>query len=137
MYEKTIGSDRATPCIEGSPGVHIALESSSDLYRLQPGLERAGEDSLDESFQSVFEIPQHHRNTLAVEETEVSQRDRPGTILRHSFGWVPRASGGIGRHAGFRFLCSKGREGSSPSSRTIAMPRDALHRCLGALFAFG
>ena len=29
-----------------------------------------------------------------------------------------RASGGIGRRAGFRFLCPKGREGSSPSSRT-------------------
>ncbi len=30
-----------------------------------------------------------------------------------------RASGGIGRRAGFRFLCPKGREGSSPSSPTI------------------
>ncbi len=30
----------------------------------------------------------------------------------------PRASGGIGRRAGFRCLCPKGCEGSSPSSRT-------------------
>ncbi len=33
-----------------------------------------------------------------------------------------RASGGIGRRAGFRFLCPKGREGSSPSSRTALTP---------------
>ena len=46
---------------------------------------------------------------------------------RHSlFGLLPdpipsigtRASGGIGRRAGFRCLCPSGCEGSSPSSRT-------------------
>ena len=31
-----------------------------------------------------------------------------------------RASGGIGRRAGFRFLCPQGREGSSPSSPTTS-----------------
>src|SRR6476620_10636433 len=36
-----------------------------------------------------------------------------------------RASGGIGRRAGFRFLCPKGCEGSSPSSRTT---HAAVHR---------
>src|SRR3954467_12176362 len=30
----------------------------------------------------------------------------------------PRASGGIGRRAGFRFLCPKGRGGSTPPSPT-------------------
>ena len=40
-----------------------------------------------------------------------------------------RASGGIGRRAGFRFLCPKGREGSSPSSRTpLVLPRSPRHR---------
>ncbi len=41
------------------------------------------------------------------------------TVLEVS-SWLllTRASGGIGRRAGFRFLCPKGREGSSPSSRT-------------------
>ena len=31
---------------------------------------------------------------------------------------IPRASGGIGRRAGFRCQCPKGRGGSSPPSRT-------------------
>lgn len=35
-----------------------------------------------------------------------------------------RASGGIGRRAGFRFLCPKGREGSSPSSPTVKLQGD-------------
>ena len=35
-----------------------------------------------------------------------------------SISGAARASGGIGRRAGFRFLCPKGCEGSSPSSRT-------------------
>ena len=43
----------------------------------------------------------------------------------------PRASGGIGRRAGFRFLCPKGREGSSPSSRTAPSHTDCLRQgCL-------
>ena len=53
---------------------------------------------------------------------------------RHSlFGLLPdpipsigtRASGGIGRRAGFRCLCPSGCEGSSPSSRTIPHRSDA------------
>ena len=53
---------------------------------------------------------------------------------RHSlFGLLPdpipsidtRASGGIGRRAGFRCLCPSGCEGSSPSSRTIFQQVDA------------
>jgi hypothetical protein len=32
----------------------------------------------------------------------------------------PRASGGIGRRAGFRFLCPKGRGGSTPPSPTTS-----------------
>src|ERR1700720_2722638 len=41
----------------------------------------------------------------------VSYRDR-----------VARASGGIGRRAGFRFLCPKGCGGSSPPSPTPRLP---------------
>src|SRR5690242_15802381 len=36
-----------------------------------------------------------------------------------------RASGGIGRRAGFRFLCPQGRGGSSPPSRTLPRRRVA------------
>jgi hypothetical protein len=39
----------------------------------------------------------------------------------------PRASGGIGRRAGFRFLCPKGCGGSSPPSRTIRWDRSHNH----------
>ena len=37
-----------------------------------------------------------------------------------------RASGGIGRRAGFRFLCPQGRGGSSPPSRTLSDVRRAV-----------
>ena len=42
------------------------------------------------------------------------RRRRPSA----TFGTSTRASGGIGRRAGFRFLCPKGRGGSSPPSPT-------------------
>ncbi len=47
-------------------------------------------------------------------------------LIGETGGTLPdaaRASGGIGRRAGFRFLCPQGREGSSPSSRThLSLP---------------
>ena len=56
-----------------------------------------------------------------------------GKPSRSLFGLLPdpipsidtRASGGIGRRAGFRGLCPSGCEGSSPSSRTIPHRSDA------------
>ena len=39
-----------------------------------------------------------------------------------------RASGGIGRRAGFRFLCPQGRGGSSPPSRTCLLDTGSAHR---------
>src|SRR5918992_5013643 len=48
-------------------------------------------------------------------------------LLRRSRGQglpsTARASGGIGRRAGFRFLCPQGRGGSSPPSPTHHMTR--------------
>ena len=56
-----------------------------------------------------------------------------GKPRRSLFGLLPdpipsidtRASGGIGRRAGFRCLCPSGCEGSSPSSRTRLQQLDA------------
>src|SRR5438034_9915306 len=44
----------------------------------------------------------------------------------------PRASGGIGRRAGFRFLCPKGRGGSTPPSPTVADDRRCGARSPGS-----
>jgi hypothetical protein len=42
-----------------------------------------------------------------------------GSPVTRDYCWrVARASGGIGRRAGFRFLCPKGCGGSSPPSPT-------------------
>ena len=51
----------------------------------------------------------------------------PSTTL----GRFPRASGGIGRRAGFRFLCPKGCGGSSPPSPTLPAARIAFLVVLG------
>ena len=45
-----------------------------------------------------------------------------------------RASGGIGRRAGFRCLCPSGREGSSPFSRTLINKAKVSNRVLKLLF---
>ena len=61
--------------------------------------------------------------------------DRVGAQQRQSANLKPspRASGGIGRRAGFRFLCPKGRGGSTPPSRTtpelpVRLERTGKHR---------
>lgn len=46
-----------------------------------------------------------------------------------------RASGGIGRLAGFRCQCSQGRAGSSPASRTI-MWKSRSHNDGGIFYIF-
>ena len=45
-----------------------------------------------------------------------------------------RASGGIGRRAGFRCLCPSGREGSSPFLRTLINKAKVSNRVLKLLF---
>ena len=65
-----------------------------------------------------------------------------GKPRRSLFGLLPdpipsidtRASGGIGRRAGFRCLCPSGCEGSSPSSRTLINKAKVSNRVLKLLF---
>lgn len=62
------------------------------------------------------------------------ERTRPGRTVRRKCGSPrqhPCAGGGIGRRAGFRFQCPKGRGGSTPPSRTErerVSPGDENHR---------
>jgi hypothetical protein len=99
-----VGRDEAVHA-HGPVEVHLPGDTASELDGLYPAAKRLREDALDQPLQPLLELMQSH---LSGEHTHAA----PGTLRG------PRASGGIGRRAGFRFLCPKGRGGSSPPSPT-------------------
>ena len=117
---------------ERAAGVELAHEPATDL----DGLEAAAEGlarrcprpaaracARTAGVPSSDDIPAAVHSLSTARMTSATSR----TVL------VPcpaRASGGIGRRAGFRFLCPQGRGGSSPPSPTLAMSRDIVDRSL-------
>jgi hypothetical protein len=105
-------------------------EFAAQFDRVETTAEHPGEGALDEVFQPTFEsLDTHGAHDTHLRATRRSTGSifppcslRSGCAQRPSNLYAvrrkPRASGGIGRRAGFRFQCPKGREGSSPSSRT-------------------
>jgi len=104
--------------------VHLARQSAAELHRLKLNAKRLGERSLDEALQAALKLLESHPSTripagragpLAVDGNEAC---RATVFIATIVVGIARASGGIGRRAGFRFLCPQGRGGSSPPSPT-------------------
>src|SRR5581483_2873408 len=106
---------RAPADVDGAVVVHLPHEPAAELDGAQAAAEGACEDTLHHSLESPFESGQAHGRPLYA-----------GLV---TWPTVTRASGGIGRRAGFRFLCPQGRGGSSPPSPTRFSQVTAYARC--------
>ena len=106
---------------EGSARVEHVRDPSPDLDGLQPAAEGLVEGALDQPLEPALEPLESHA-TRSVPVTPFAPtftgantgKDGTTSLVRSPL----RASGGIGRRAGFRCLCSQERGGSSPPSPT-------------------
>src|SRR5690606_39571008 len=110
--------------------VHLPGQAAGELDGSDARPEGAGERALDHAFQPPCETTDRHEwagyrcapsFTLSGAGRGHGGPARRWWILRtprYRRGLAARASGGIGRRAGFRCQCPKGRGGSSPPSPT-------------------
>ena len=108
---EVVGHDRAAPDVDRAVVVHLADQAPAELDRAQPAPEDAGEHALDHALEPALEpLETHEGPRYPARQASVQ--------VAIALSLLTRASGGIGRRAGFRFLCPKGRGGSSPPSPT-------------------
>ena len=125
---KTLGAMRpahAHPAVQ----VHLARQPPPDLYRLEVASERLGQRTLHQTLEALLELLESHGSPQTTgPRRPIRAHGRPDlptkaieALSRPGYYSCPvaRASGGIGRRAGFRFLCPKGCGGSSPPSPTL------------------
>ena len=128
VHGEVVGHHGVAPHADGAGVVHLAGEPPADLDGAQARPEGAGERPLDHLLQPLLEVPQSHRGRrlAMVRPGRHPPAVRPAPIRMWgvaegcaTVSTPTRASGGIGRRAGFRCLCPSGRGGSSPPSPTV------------------
>src|SRR6266498_1848800 len=133
---------RAGNCSGGGTGtLLLRFRTNSDVqpaatYPALPQCTRLGLAIRSHGADRGAPVAQLPQSMSHAEDTRVARGRHP--LLQS--GAVARASGGIGRRAGFRFLCPQGRGGSTPPSRTaVADPtrRPAVGSRLAAMSAQG
>jgi hypothetical protein len=80
-HDETIGTNGSAAGVECPPGAEVAFEPSGNLNRLEPRSKRPREDALDQAFESVLEVAQHH-------EPHRSRATKPG-VLRQTVRYDP------------------------------------------------
>ena len=121
------GPDLLDP--DGLGRVHLAHHPLGELDRLQARAERRREEALDDTAETSLEVTKDGHGYCFRWSEGGSRGFYPAHRARNPrarlLRFVPaRASGGIGRRAGFRFLCPQGRGGSTPPSPTGRGRRD-------------
>jgi hypothetical protein len=111
--------------------IHLAGQPAADLDRLEAASKRLGQRTLHQTLEALLKLLESHclpeitgrgpRTGIHRASDLVTPVRAAGPRRRRDYCWpVTRASGGIGRRAGFRFLCPKGCAGSSPASPTTS-----------------
>src|SRR5436190_17951247 len=96
-----------------SLGVELSCHFATDFHGLQPTAEGLPECALHHALEALLEPLEAHARSVRRSISRPEPLGRADTIRNPL-----RASGGIGRRAGFRCLCPQGRGGSSPPSPT-------------------
>ena len=129
LDNEVVGHQRAALGHDRGSIVELTLQRARDLDRLDLGLEGPGEGAVDHALDAPLEALQDpHRHLLESgvgaplgSASMVSAQEEAQTHLLPWSVSSPRASGGIGRRAGFRFQCPKGCGGHQPP---LAHPRE-------------
>ena len=131
VHGEGVGDDLVALDVDVAGGVDLADEAPADLDRADAGLEDAAEHALHQVLESAFEAagthgrPRYRPAAVPLAPGRRSRWSGVGPVAKVG-ELVTRASGGIGRRGGFRFLCPKGRGGSSPPSPTEPNSSEAV-----------